>query len=217
MKTCVARGAMLVVLLGLATLSAIGQNPAGAPAGTPAADSKTNAPPMALDRIELGVTFTYKVAQVASAPGSRFVMPGGSLDGAYYFGGILRNLGVAFDLNGESASAIEPGINLSQITFVGGPRYRWLLDKNNPHKAIFYSEVLVGGVHAFNSVFPASGGATSSASSFALQAGGGFNLQFTRNLGLRLIEVDYVMTDLPNNANSYQGDLRISNGLTFHF
>jgi hypothetical protein len=36
-------------------------------------------------------------------------------------------------------------------------------------------------------------------------------------LGLRLLEADYVMTKLPNNTNSYQGDVRFSNGLTFRF
>jgi hypothetical protein len=42
-------------------------------------------------------------------------------------------------------------------------------------------------------------------------------MRLTKNLGLRLLEADYVMTQLPNNANNYQGDMRMSNGITFRF
>jgi len=209
MKTMLRASAKLVAMLGLAALSAAGQ--------APAANNKMNTPPVAPGGFEFGVTFTYKVAQVASVSGSRFIMPGGSLDGVYYFSRPVKNLGLAFDISGESASAIEPGVNLSQFTFGVGPRYRWPLNKNGRHKASFYAQALFGGVHAFNSVFPAPGGVNYNAGSFALQTGGGINLPLTKNLGLRLLEADYVMTKLPNNTNSYQGDVRFSNGLTFRF
>jgi hypothetical protein len=128
----------------------------------------------------------------------------------------VKNLGLAFDISGESASAIEPGVNLSQYTIVVGPRYRWPL-KMGRHKASVYAQALIGGVHAFSSVFPAPGGSTFNAGSFALQTGGGLNLPLTDKIGLRLLEADYIMTNLPNNASSYQGDARFSNGLTFRF
>jgi outer membrane protein OmpA-like peptidoglycan-associated protein len=38
-------------------------------------------------------------------------------------------------------------------------------------------------------------------------------MRLTRNLGLRLLEADYVMSRLPNNTNNYQGDIRFSNGI----
>lgn len=209
MKTMLRVSAMLVVTLGVAILSAAGQ--------TPEADHKTNLG--ALDKFDFGLTFTYKVAQIASISGSRFVMPGASLDGVYNFNfnGPAKNLGLAFDLNGESVSGIEPGINLDQFSLVAGPRYTEQLNKIGSHKASFYGQALVGYVHAFDSVFPNSTGTTSSATAFALEAGGGFNLYLTKSLGLRLLEADYIMTKLPNNTNSYQGDIRLSNGLTFNF
>jgi outer membrane immunogenic protein len=211
MKTILHASAMLVVTLGIAMLQAAGQTPAAGGTANPAAH------PATLDRFDLGLTFTYKVAKITNVSDSRFVIPGASLDGVYNFGGKAKNLGLAFDINGEAASGIQPGVDLSQISLVAGPRYTWQLTKAGSHKVSFYGQALVGYVHAFNSVFPGSAGVVSSANSFALQTGGGFNLKLNRTIGLRLLEADYVMTKLPNSTNSYQGDLRMSNGLVFHF
>jgi hypothetical protein len=56
-----------------------------------------------------------------------------------------------------------------------------------------------------------------SAGSFALEAGGGLNLLFSKSLGVRLLEADYVRTSLPNNASNTQNDLRLAVGMTWHF
>jgi hypothetical protein len=79
-----------------------------------------------------------------------------------------------------------------------------------------YGQGLFGGVHAFNGVFPASSGTTSSAGSFALQVGGGMNLFFSKSFGVRLLEMDYVRTALPNSASNTQNDLRLACGVLWH-
>jgi hypothetical protein len=223
--------AMLVVTLGLAILPAAGQTPAAGPKANPEAQKK----------FEMGLTFTYKIAQVSDVPGSRYLLLGASTDGVYRFSGKkTKNWGLAYDAGAESASNTEPytpqicqnipscvvgapyNLNLHQVTIVAGPRYTWMLsDAATPHRVSMYGQVLVGAVHAFDGVFPhANGGASTistTATSVAVQAGGGLNMRLTQNLGLRLLEADYVMTRLPNNANNYQGDIRFSNGITFHF
>ena len=172
---------------------------------------------MAPVRYELGVTFTYKVSEIANASASHFGMPGASLDGVVFGSGRLRDLGLALDFSGESATSIKPGVNLSQISIVAGPRFRMPLNKDGKYKTSLYVQALGGEVFAFNSVFPVANGAASSASSAALQLGGGFNMRLTRKLGLRLVEADYVGSYLPNNGTNVQNDLRLSSGLTFHF
>jgi hypothetical protein len=49
-----------------------------------------------------------------------------------------------------------------------------------------------------------------------MQVGGGLNIYFTRNFGIRLLEADYVRTVLPNGSTNSQNDLRLSVGLTYH-
>jgi hypothetical protein len=225
MKTMLRASAMLVVTLGLAMLSAAGQ-------AVPAAAHKTNS--VGPSEFEMGLTFTYKFAQVSAVSGSRYVMLGESLDGVYYPSGRMKNLGLAFDVSQERKEAIEPGwsnpntcttspcyispgVGLSQFTGVVGPRFRWNLGNSERHPISAYAQGLFGAVYGYNSYFPHIGAATTTASSLAIQTGGGLNMRLTRNLGLHLLEADYVMTRLPNNANNYQGDLRMSNGITFRF
>ena len=52
---------------------------------------------------------------------------------------------------------------------------------------------------------------------YAFQTGGGVNIPLKGSLGWRVGEIDYILTNLPNGTNGYQGDIRISSGITFHF
>jgi outer membrane protein OmpA-like peptidoglycan-associated protein len=75
---------------------------------------------------------------------------------------------------------------------------------------------LFGYVHGFDGLYPAAGATTDSASSFALEAGGGLNLLLTKHFGLRLLEADYVRDELPNATTDSQNDLRLAFGVTYH-
>jgi hypothetical protein len=174
----------------------------------PAVAQKSNT----LDKMDFGLTYTFKWAKASTTNGPEFLLQGGSLDAAYTPGGKFKGLGLAVDVNGESAQAIEPGVNLSQITFVAGPRYT----RKRGHVS-GYAETLFGVVHAFDSVFPNASGPQSSATGFASQYGGGLNLQVLKHLGWRVAELDYIYTRLPNNTNTYQSDIRLSAGATYHF
>lgn len=207
MKTTFRSSVMLVTMLGLALLSGAGQT----------TGAGSTAKPPVIDKFDLGLTYTYKLAKISNLSGSTFGLQGGSADGVYWLGDGARRWGLAFDLDGETASNIKPGVNLSQFTIVAGPRYMLWQDKSKHHGANLYSEVLGGYLHAFNSVFPATPTALTSANSFALQAGGAFNLPIAKSIDLRLIEADYVMTKLPNANNDLQSDLRLSAGFVLRF
>jgi hypothetical protein len=204
MKNILPVSATLAMVLGAFSLSAAGQtSPGGAP--TPA-----------VDKFDVAVNFTYKVAKIASTT-NRFVLPGGSLDAAWNLGGKASGLGLVVDVNGESKSNIEPGVNLTQFSVLGGVRYTFHLAKNDPHAVDLYGQFLGGGVFASNSLFPGPGSATSSANSGALQIGGGANIRLTHCIALRLIEADFIATHLPNSTNQRQYDVRFSNGVVFRF
>jgi hypothetical protein len=166
---------------------------------------------------DLGVSYTAKVAKISMLSNSDFVLNGASVDGVYWLGDRVKKLGVAFDFNGEAATNIQPGVNLSQISLVAGPRYTFWRRKSTSLGPSLYGQALVGFVHAFNSEFPESGVLSSSASSFALQTGGGLKWRLTHRTELRVIQADYILTKLPNNADTYQGDARFSTGVICHF
>jgi hypothetical protein len=196
---------MLAMVLGALSLSAAGQ---------------TGAPAPAADRFDVAVNFTYKVTKIASTT-NRFVLPGGSLDAAWNVSskasGEATGMSLVVDLNGESKSNVEPGVSLTQFSVMGGARYTFHIAAQSPYAVDLYGQFLGGGVFASNSLFPGPSGATSSANSGAIQVGGGANIRLTPRIALRLIEADFISTDLPNSTNNRQYDVRFSNGVVFRF
>jgi peptidoglycan-associated lipoprotein len=170
---------------------------------------------------DLAVTFATERSQGVSSQ-SCFWFKGGGADAAVTF---WKGLGIAASLIGDHASNVTPGVDVNKIAYMAGPRYTWTAwsesgsghaSAANQRRLQIFVQGLFGGVHAFDGLYPGSPAATTSASSFAIQTGGGLNLYVSRNLGLRLLEADYVRTALPNAAANVQNDLRLSFGVTFH-
>jgi hypothetical protein len=167
---------------------------------------------------DLSVTYAPERSEIV--PGKCcFWMQGGGADAAVTF---WKGFGVAAAFTGDHASAIAHGVDLNKIAYMGGPRYTYTAWTSHsgasatPRFQIF-GQGLFGGVHGFGGAYPTTSSTTPSANAFLLQAGGGFNYFFTKNLALRALEVDYVRTQLPNDASNSQNDLRLAFGVTYHF
>ena len=166
---------------------------------------------------DLALTFAAERSQVM--PGQSFWFKGGGADAAETF---WRGFGVAASITGDSASNLAPGVNANKLTYLGGPRYTYTAWKGNAgatsqRRVQIFAQGIVGTVHGFDGFYPASPAPTTSANSFAVQAGGGLNLYLTKSFGIRLIEADYVRTSLPNGAANTQNDMRLAFGATYHF
>lgn len=160
----------------------------------------------------IAVTYNVERAKTVSAGCNCFWFQGAAADANW---NAWNHLGIAAQLSGGHASNIGPGVDISKIDFLFGPRYTWQRARwqhNRYHPSVF-GEVLLGGVHAFDTVIPTSSGTSSSATAFAMQTGGGANLWLTRHFGIRLVQLDYVYSRLPNAGNSTQNDLRIATGM----
>jgi hypothetical protein len=57
----------------------------------------------------------------------------------------------------------------------------------------------------------------SSATSFALDLGAGAEHAINNRVAIRMVQVEYLRTSLPNNSTDWQNNLRISAGVTFSF
>ncbi len=69
---------------------------------------------------DLAVTYTAERAKIASIDCGCFWLQGGSASGAV---ALFRGLGAAANFTGEHASNIAPGVDLSKLVFMAGPRY----------------------------------------------------------------------------------------------
>jgi hypothetical protein len=162
---------------------------------------------------EFAVTYSGEYSKVAVINGNTFWLNGGSAEAA-----VMSYKGIGIDMNvtGENASNVAPGVNFSKIAYMAGPRYEFKPSfLNKKHNVQIFGEWLVGAAHGFNSIFPAAGGVTYKATAFSTQVGAGADLALAYGCGVRLLEVDYVHTALPNNAANSQNDLRIGFGVTY--
>jgi hypothetical protein len=173
---------------------------------------KAAAPTVSTD---IAATFAVERSQVVPSV-CCFWFKGGGLDAAVT---MKNGFGAAFAFNADHASNILSGVDANKLSFMGGPRYTRAMPKTRGGADLRYqifAQGLVGGVHGFNGVYPATGGAVGSANALAVEAGGGFNLLCSHNWGVRLVEADYVRTALPNASGNVQNDFRLSFGITWH-
>ena len=167
---------------------------------------------------DLAVTYSLERSELAPGDCGCFWLQGGGVDAAVTF---WKGLGVAASFTGGHAANIAPGVDLNKIAFAAGPRFTYNAwtghaAATDQRRLQIFGQGLFGGVHGFDGLYPVTSGVTSSAGSLAIEAGGGVNLFLTKNLGVRLLEAEYVRTELPNNASNTQNDMRLSFGFAYH-
>jgi len=163
----------------------------------------------------VAVTYDLERAKIAGTSCGCFWLQGGSAEVAVPF---YKGLGVAGSFSGETASNIQPGVGLSKLSYIAGPRYTFDTSRGRHAAGVqIFGEGLFGGAHGFSGIFPANGGVTPTANSYAMRIGGGMDIVLRNGFGVRAFEVDYVRTGLPNGGTNTQNDLRLAFGLSYRF
>ena len=175
-----------------------------APAIAASAQSLSESQPL-----ELGVNYVADLANAQPGACGCFVLQGGGVSGAVR---LSRHFAVAADVAAVYSGSV-PGTDygLGLITFVAGPRY----SLHEYGRFAPYGQALFGAVHGFESVFPGHTG--SSANSFAFEVGLGSEFRLNQRFSLRMVELNYLGTYLPNNINDWQNHLKIASGILYHF
>ena len=159
-------------------------------------------------RVDLGVNYTVDVSNARPGVCGCFAMQGGGVNASLAVTDRLSAVADFSVVNTGTVSGANYGLGL--ITLMAGPQFRHRLGRYTP-----YGQFLLGAVRGFNSVFPAS--TSSSASGFIYAAGGGSEMMLSPKFSARLIEVDYMHSDLPNISNNWQNHLKIAAGIIYHF
>lgn len=156
--------------------------------------------------LEIAGSFTVVRANAAPKDCGCFFMYGGNVQAALVG---QKGVGVIADFGRTSANDINAdGNNLTLSTYMGGVRY---VPRFHVKKFSTYVQALVGVAHT-SSNYAIDAGATRLAAS----AGGGINYALTRRWDFRVLEASYLMTRIPNAANEYQNQLRLTTGVAFH-
>ena len=166
---------------------------------------------------DFGMTYTQERAKFAGNYCECFTLRGATLDLGYAF---FHGFGIAGSGQGVAATNLRGTIDIHQITFLVGPRYTFNLGRLDPvrddRRGGIFIDAKVGYTFATAGLYPVPGGVTDHASALTYQGGGGINLNIYHRFDLRLIEADYVRTQLPNGGNNQQNTLRLATGLNFH-
>lgn len=156
--------------------------------------------------LEVSLTFTPVLAN--QNRGSGFAMQGG---GVQMNGQFWRGLGAAADITGLHSSNMNgSGVGLDLVTATFGPRYTW-----SHNRFAAFGQALVGEANGMNSIFPAAQGANFNSNSMALQLGGGINRALSQRFSVRVVELDWLRTQLPNGSTNVQNNLKLGVGLVF--
>jgi hypothetical protein len=118
---------------------------------------------------------------------------------------LTNSVGLVADIGGYANT--RSGLNDEAMTYLFGPRFNWRHARLTP-----YVQFLFGGIYAWTPTGP-----TSTQNAFATAAGGGLDYQFSNHFSVKPIQVEYVMTQLPNSLGfgGHQNDLRYSAGVVF--
>ena len=164
------------------------------------------------EKYPLNVAITYDATYANVITGHHFWMQGGrvELDGDFY-----RGLGVVADVAGMHQGNIDSsGVSLSLVTATFGPRFTW----RPAHKrTTLYGEALGGVAEGFDGLFPVNNQPTSSSYSSAMQLGGGVNIDLSPRVAVRVIEADWLRTNLPNLTTNAQNIMHMGAGIVFRF
>jgi outer membrane protein OmpA-like peptidoglycan-associated protein len=162
-------------------------------------------------RFDVSAGYNYIRANAPPGGCPCFSVNGGYFSADYH---AWRWLGLAAEVTGGSGSKISTlGQNLTLITYMAGPR----IGGAETRRISPFAQVLFGGVNASNSYFPTSTGSTASASSWAYSAGGGIDFNINNRFAIRLPEVQFLQTNLPNGANNKQNLLMAGVGIVVKF
>ena len=167
--------------------------------------------------IDLAVT--YSSLHTNHTTGGTFWLQGGGFDlnAPFYRGFGLTASATGLHANANTATNASP---LDLVAVVFGPRYTVHIGK----RLAVYGEALGGEAHGFHSLFTygsgplpsLTAGYTDSANALAFQTGGGVDLRLSQHLKVRVVQVDYLRTELPNGSSNLQNNLRVAAGLVLH-
>jgi peptidoglycan-associated lipoprotein len=130
-------------------------------------------------------------------------------------GSLPCGLGATANIAGLHARNSGGGVPLNFVVAVFGPSLN--LQRHIGKRPVrIFVHTLLGEANGFSGVYPQTPGPILSASGFAAKAGGGLDLGLTRHLSVRVLEINWLRTQLPNATTNVQNDVELGAGFVFH-
>jgi outer membrane immunogenic protein len=157
--------------------------------------------------IDLSAGYTYLHANAPPGGCGCFSMNGGSASASF---GLTPSFSLAADLGVTHAGNILNSTEtLTLTTYVFGPRYTL---HSHMGRVAPYGQLLLGAAHSASNFVFNNGG-----NGFSMMTGAGVDVPFKRHFAWRAVEVDYLLTRIPNSAANTENNVRVTTGLVYRF
>ena len=157
------------------------------------------------------VAVTYEWVHSNTQPGDCgcFGLNGGGISGSWAVS--QRWSGAAEISGGYEENGPSTGNTLTLVSYLVGPRYA--IRPSWTHGLQPFAQVLAGAAHAGGGI----AGAGDGTYAFAARAGGGLDLPIGSRWAIRLVQVDYYLTDFANASNNHQNNLLLGSGVALRW
>ncbi len=121
-------------------------------------------------------------------------------------------LSAVAEVGGAHADKINShGDSVGRMTYLVGPR----VTRRYGRRFSGFGQALVGAAHGFDGYFPTAATFSTTGNSFAFSTGGGVDVALSDHISARILQADYLYTQLPNAAGDRQNNVRLGAGLVF--
>lgn len=121
-------------------------------------------------------------------------------------------LSAVVEVGGAHANKINSsGDSVGRMTYLVGPR----VTRRYGRRFSGFAQALLGGAHGFDGYFPTKTTFSATGNSFAFSTGGGVDVTLSDHIAARILQADYLYTQLPNAGGDRQNNLRLGAGLVF--
>ena len=158
--------------------------------------------------------FTYQAVRTNTTPGQCgcFFLTGGGASASIRVS--TRWSAVAEFGEQTNSNVLATGRALTLTSVVAGPRFWFPRDEEEGHhRPQVFAQALVGAVHASGAVAAGGEGTTT----FGARLGGGLDLPISPHVTLRVVQLDYFLTNAINSTNGHQNNLLVGAGITFRW
>jgi len=159
----------------------------------------------------LSLALTLDSAGANITTSNSFWLTGGS---AELSASLSHGFGFTANVTGLHTGNSGGGVPVNLLIETFGPSYS-LQSHLGKHPATFFVHGLVGEANGFSGVYPKSTAPDSSANGFAAKVGGGLDLKVSHHISVRLVEANWLRTQLPNSTTNIQNDLELGAGIVF--